>query len=289
MASISNELIKIEVSSKGAELQSLYHNTFQQEYMWSGDPAFWGKKSPVLFPIVGGLKNNQYTHNGKTYSLPRHGLARDMEFTLADKTENSLSYLLSSNQETKQVYPFSFEFIITYTILDNKLEIKFTVKNTGDDTMYFSVGAHPAFAVPMVGGTVYEDYFLRFEKKETIGRWPLSGYGMIEQSPFTFLKEENALPLTKALFANDALVFKNLQSESISLVSNKTEHGLTVSYKGFPYMGLWAAKGADFVCIEPWCGIADSVNASGKLGKKEGINLLNAGEVFERSYFIEVF
>ena len=153
----------------------------------------------------------------------------------------------------------------------------------------FSVGAHPAFKVPLVDGTTYEDHELVFSANETAGIYPLSADGLVEKYTEPFLNNSNSVPLTKALFAKDALVFKELRSDFIGILNHKNQHGLKLHYTNFPYMGIWAAKNADFVCIEPWCGIADSVDASGELAEKEGINQLDPGETFERSWTVEVF
>ena len=155
--------------------------------------------------------------------------------------------------------------------------------------MFFSVGAHPAFKVPIVEGTNFEDYYLFFDKKERAGRWPLSSEGLIELKPEPFLNDTDKLPLKKELFYKDALVFKHLNSSAISIKSDKTERGVIVAFEGFPYMGIWNAKDADFLCIEPWQGIADSVNATGNLLEKEGIIPLGVGKTFKTSWSIELF
>ena len=289
MHSISNDTLSIEVADKGAELQSLYDKQHRLEYMWSGDPAYWAKKSPVLFPIVGGLKENTYRYKGKDYQLGRHGFARDNNFELAEKTNASLAFSLKSNEQTKISYPFDFVFTVKYSLDENRLQISFIVENPGLENLLFSVGAHPAFAVPLVEDTNYEDYYLQFSEIEDAGRWPLSADGLIETTPTPLLKNENRMSLKKELFYKDALVFKHLKSDAISLISDKTPHGVKVDFAGFPYMGIWAAKDADFVCIEPWCGIADSVSASGNLEDKEGINTLKPAGKFEVAYNIEVF
>jgi len=289
MHSISNNIISIKVVSKGAELQSLCNGQHKLEYMWNGDPSYWAKRSPVLFPIVGGLKGNTFNYKGKDYQLNRHGFARDNDFELADRTGTSLTLSLKSNAQTKRSYPFDFLFSIKYTLEQNKLLITFIVENTGDKNILFSVGAHPAFAVPLIKGSNYEDYYLKFSENENAARWPLSNEGLIENEAIPFLQSQAKLQLKKELFYKDAIVFKNLKSTSVSLISDKTSHGVKVEFKGFPYMGIWAAKDADFVCIEPWCGIADSFNASGNLEHKEGIQSLVPQEQFERSYSIEVF
>ena len=288
MYSISNNVVSIEVNNRGAELQSLYHKQHGIEYMWTADPAYWAKKSPVLFLIVGGLKENTYDYAGKAYQLNRHGFARENDFDLSEQSSDSLTFSLKGNEQTKLVYPFDFLFSVKYTLEENKLHVSFIVENTGDENMWFSAGAHPAFAVPLVEGTTYEDYYLQFDEAENADRWTLSKDGLIEKA-IPFLHDQSTLPLKKELFYKDAIVFKDLRSSSIAIASDKTQHGVKVGFTGFPYMGIWAAKDAGFVCIEPWCGIADSVHSSGKLEDKEGTISLAVRRQFERTYSIEVY
>ncbi|RPE05669.1 aldose 1-epimerase family protein [Chitinophaga lutea] len=284
MLEISNDYLQVRFSAHGAELQSIIRKDYQLEYLWSGDPAFWGKKSPVLFPIVGGLKNNTYRYKGREYQLGRHGFARDMTFTVTLHTATSINFSLRDSEETLRNYPFPFNLNIRYTVQDATLLVNYEVQNMGDDMMYFSIGAHPAFRVPLEQDTIYEDYALHFNETETAGVWPLSPGGQIEAAPLPYLEQTRQLPLKKSLFYKDALVFKNLASTSIAIRSHKTAHGVDVSFPGFPYMGIWSAKDADFVCIEPWCGIADTVNASGELTEKEGILELRPDELFQKQW-----
>ena len=286
---IENNLVKVIIESKGAELQSLTHKNFEMEYMWSGDPAFWGKRSPVLFPIVGGLKNGSYTYKGQTYQMSRHGFARDMEFEVTWHKPDAIMFTLQSNEQTLQVYPFHFSFSVRYTLDQNDLNVSYIVENKGREEMYFSVGGHPAFKLPLIPGTSYDDYFLQFSRSEALSRWPLSADGLIEQHTKPLLKISDKLPLVKELFHDDALVFKHLLSKHIYIRGNNTTHGIKVHIAGFPFLGIWATKNADFICIEPWCGIADSVNASGNLNEKEGMNKLNPGQVFEKTWSVEVY
>ena len=287
--SLQNNMLSIAVSSKGAELQSIIHKDFGLEYIWSGDPKFWGKKSPVLFPVVGALKNNSYQYKEKTYQLGRHGFAREMEFEVTEQNEDGITFTLSSNEETFAQYPFQFSFSVKYKLDNNRVNVIYIVRNTGNEEMLFSVGGHPAFKIPLVDGTSFEDYFLEFNHFENASRWSLSKEGLIEDYSIPVIEHTDKLPLKKSLFYEDALVFKELVSKSILILSDKTSHGLKLNFKGFPYLGIWSAKDADFVCIEPWCGIADSVNASGELSEKEGINTLAPGENFERTWHVELF
>lgn len=286
---LSNDFLSVSISDKGAELQSIVHNSTKLEYMWSGDPDFWGKKSPVLFPIVGGLKNNSYQFNDTTYQLGRHGFARDRMFDVAQQTEDSILFSLSADAESLHLYPFRFSFLVGYRLEENNVQVTYRVENTDDREIYFSVGAHPAFAVPLVAGTVFEDYYLQFSEKENTGIWPLSSEGLIKDEAISFFQNNDQIALRKSLFYGDALVFKSLRSTAISILSNKHAHGLRLTFPGFLYMGIWSTKDADFVCIEPWCGIADSINASGRLEAKEGIHRLAVGENFQRSWSVNVF
>ncbi len=287
---IENQQIKAGIHPKGAELQSLYHKGYQQEYMWSGDPAFWGKHSPLLFPIVGTLKANTYIYQDKAYTLSRHGFARDREFTVeANAAPDAITFVLHSDEETKKVFPFDFELRVIYRLVADGLKVSYRVNNPGSDKLYFSVGGHPAFKVPMTAGTSYTDYYLEFNATENTPRWPISKDGLIEAQPQALLDNTNKLPLTKELFAKDALVLKHPASTSVALRSSTTERGLKFDFPGFPFLGIWAAPGADFVCIEPWCGIADSVNSSQQWTEKEGINVLEAAAVFERTWTVSLF
>lgn len=289
MKELSNEYLRVVINSKGAELQSIVRKDNELEYLWSGDPAFWGKKSPVLFPIVGGLKNNTYTFRDIPYQLGRHGFARDMEFEVTEHTDAHIVFHLEDSDATRKNYPFAFSFNIRYSLHDATLTVAYEVQNTGDDTMYFSVGAHPAFKVPLVTGTAYEDYFLHFSDIEKAAIWPLTTTGEISRKPQPYLDNVEELQLAKTLFYKDALVFKDLASTSISIRCDDSPHGLTVHFPGFPYMGIWSAKDADFVCIEPWCGIADHEDVSGKLEEKEGIHALAPEAIFQKQWHVTVF
>lgn len=288
MITIENEILKAVINPKGAELISLFHKQNQTEYMWGADPAFWGKSSPVLFPIVGALKDNLYRFKGKDYTLPRHGFARDKHFNVEELSLDDVNFQLHHDESTLEVFPFPFEFTIHYALKSNLLEVKYQVKNVGTDEMWFSVGGHPAFNVPLVENTEYEDYLLKFNRKEDFYRWPLTNGGLIRTAPYLEFETTDEIHISKELFAKDALVFKHLKSTNVILQSGKISTQLKFNFEGFPFLGIWAAPQADFVCIEPWCGIADSENHNQELTEKEGINRLNPGEVFEKVWSVEL-
>ncbi|MEP6750328.1 MAG: aldose 1-epimerase family protein, partial [Bacteroidota bacterium] len=245
--------------------------------------------SPVLFPIVGTLKADTFYYGNQAYGLGRHGFAREMEFKASIQNDQSITFMLESTEETLIRYPFDFKLDIKYELSGNRLMVTYHVSNTGTVPMYFSIGGHPAFKVPLVAGNNYNDYYLEFNKLEKAGKWPISKDGLIEATPVELLNNTGRLPLTKELFENDALVFKGLSSNDVTLKTHKDEHGLSFDFTGFPYLGIWAAKNADFVCIEPWCGIADSVNTDQQLVNKEGIQQLQPGKNFERTWSVTMF
>ncbi|KJD36307.1 aldose epimerase [Tamlana sedimentorum] len=290
MHTLKNDKLKIAIKNIGAELceiSSVKHNT---QFMWDANPDVWGSFAPNLFPVIGALKNGSLTFEGETYNTPRHGFIRhSKDITLYNKTDNSLTFKLKSNAELLKIYPFKFEFLITFTLTDNTLNVSHTVKNTDTKTMYFSLGGHPAFKCPVFENEAYDDYFLEFEHKENSSRYLIElGSGLILNETEPVFNNDNILPLKHELFDVDALVFKDLKSRKISINSKNNGKVLTVSYPKFNYMGIWAKPNGDYVCIEPWLGIADNVNASGNLKEKEGILSLEAGSAFEASYSIEI-
>ncbi|MDE1192212.1 MAG: aldose 1-epimerase family protein [Arachidicoccus sp.] len=289
MYKIENDILIVEIAEKGAEIQRIFNKETLLEYIWNGDPAYWAKHSPVLFPIVGSLKGGKYTYEGKEYALSRHGFARDKIFEAENESPESIILKLQDTEDTFIAYPFHFELKITYTLEKNKVNVHYGITNTGSNDMFFSIGAHPAFRVPLTEGAKFEDYQLTFNEFENTARYPLNDEGLLKEKPEIFFQHSNELRLKKPLFYKDALVFKTLQSSSITIESDRTHHGITVDFKGFPYMGIWSAKDADFVCIEPWLGIADNENASGKLEEKEGIISLEPDKYFGAQWSMSFF
>ncbi len=289
MAILENDHLLAIIKTKGAELQSLISKKTGIEYMWVGDPAFWGKHSPVLFPIVGGLKDDTYYHNGKAYHLPRHGFARDQEFEISASTDTEIVFTLRHNEATLAVYPFEFTLQLRYTLHQNQLSCSYEVYNPGKDILLFSVGAHPAFAVPMLNDLEdYKNYYLQFNVAETLHRWKLYN-GLIAEHAELLPTENGRLQLEPELFYEDAIVLKGLQSNRITIGCDTHPHRLNFNFNGFDFFGIWAAKDAPFVCLEPWCGIADSVNSNQQLTDKEGINRLQPGQHWSRAWSAECF
>ncbi|PJJ08284.1 galactose mutarotase-like enzyme [Flavobacterium sp. 1] len=278
---ISNSILTAEIKHTGAELCSLKDNS-NKEYIWNGNPEFWGKHSPVLFPIVGTLKNNTYQHNNIEYHLSRHGFAREMEFKLIDKQESSATFSLVASPETKEKYPFNFDLHLIYTLENKTLKIEYKVFNKGESKMFFSIGAHPAFDLP----NNFENYSLAFETKDSLDYYLLED-GLISNATNELSLDKNELHLNYKLFENDALVFKNIKSKSVTVLENSTPF-LKVSYPSFPDLGIWTPPNAPFICIEPWFGYSDTVDKSGSLLDKEGIQILDPNKTFHSAFSIEI-
>lgn len=281
ITTLSNSNLTAKIKHSGAELCSLKNNA-NIEYIWEGSPEFWGKHSPVLFPIVGTLKNNSYQYNTTEYHLSRHGFARDTEFELIDKQENSATFAIHSNAETRKVYPFDFELQINYTLENNSLSIRYKVINTGNTAMPFSIGAHPALALP----GDFEEYSITFEKDEPLV-YHLLEKDLISDITKTLEVENKQLNLKYQLFENDALIFKSLQSDSLTINKNGNPL-LKVNYEDFPHLGIWTIINAPFICIEPWFGYSDSVESTGNLFEKEGIQVLDSNATFNAKFSIEI-
>lgn len=278
---ITNATLTAQIKHTGAELCSL-KDSLNKEYIWNGNPVFWGKHSPVLFPIVGTLKNNSYQYNSIEYQMSRHGFAREMDFELIDKKENSATFSLKSTDETLQKYPFDFELHLIYTLENNSLKIEYKVFNTNDTKMPFSIGAHPAFDLP----EDFENYSLLFEKEEPLQYYLLED-GLISNSTNELPLDKNELQLNYTLFENDALVFKKITSKSITILENSKPF-LKVSYSDFPDLGIWTPPNAPFICIEPWFGYSDTVYQFGNLFEKESIQILEANSAFRSVFSIEI-
>ena len=287
---LKNRLLTIKVKQRGAELCSIKKTNSNTEYMWNADPEIWQGHAPVLFPIVGALKNKTYYFENNPYQLPQHGFFRKNEnVKLVESTETRLSFGLESSTETLKVYPFEFAFYVSFTLKENEIIIHHKIKNKGDKELYFSIGAHPAFKCPLAENEQYSDYSIELEQNEIAHTHQISPNGLIGEKTDLILNNSKQIPLHYGIFEKGALVFKNLKSHKAKLLSVKSGAILELSYKGWPFLGIWAKPNADFVCIEPWQGIADNVDSNQDLTAKEGIIKLEGMKGYEAEYRIRVF
>jgi galactose mutarotase-like enzyme len=274
MSRLQNEFLTIEVKTTGAELSRL-RTADGTEHLWQADPTFWERHAPILFPIVAALRDNRYEWMGRTYRLPPHGFARDLEFTQTEQTSDTLTFQLLPTAETRAAYPFEFALDLTYKLHRNSVEMHWQVHNQGDNVMPFSIGAHPAFNLP---GAI-DDFFLEFEKIEPAPPRLLEN-NLVSEQTVAVLQNSNRLPLSRSLFDRGALIFLNPASQKVHLGSRRTTRRLTVEFAGFPQLGIWSKPGAPFVCIEPWYGYPDPEHPYGDIRNKPGILKLPAGETF---------
>lgn len=278
---ISNGKIKAGISTLGAELRSIKKD--ETEIMWQGDPSVWTGCAPLLFPICGGLRDDKYFFDGKEYILEKHGFARHREFETEKVSDNSVTFLLKSDAETLKHYPFLFELRVIYTIIDNGVKVQYEVTNSDSKVMYFSIGAHEAYACP----NGIEEYSVVFEKPETLNARVLNG-NLLEYKTVPIIENERVLPLKKEYFAVDALVFTDINSRKVTLKNNRTNACIDVDFDGFGYFLLWTKPNGNYICIEPWCGIQDFVDSDYELTRKKGIIKLRPGETDTRIHTITI-
>lgn len=286
---LENEQCRVGINSRGAELSSFVRKDLDNlEYIWPADPAFWNRHAPVLFPIVGRLPQDEYQHEGQTYRLSQHGFARDQEFALHSHSGTAIAFELRATDESRAKFPFEFLLRITYRLAGPTLTIGWEVENPGTGELLFSIGAHPAFRCPLQEGETFKDYEFVFDQPTTAERYLLEG-GLLNGQTEPLLQNQEVLPLSYELFAQDALVLKHFDFTHVTLRSRRSGRSVRVRFDGFPYLGLWTkGPGAPFVCIEPWQGIASSTTGSPELADKEGILSLNPGQQFVTSYSITV-
>lgn len=285
---ISNKFLEVRLESFGAELIGLKDLVDGREYMWQKNPKFWAKCSPILFPFIGSLKDNQYLYKGKSYQITtRHGFARDYNFEINYQDDKSVEFLFGSNEETLKIYPFNFKLYLKYILDGKKLRMEYKVENLGDKRMYFSLGAHPAFAIPIDEKIDYSDYYIEFEKEETGDTRVLNGV-LIDSKKVEKVFDGKKLVLAKDKFKNDAIIIENPNSYKVNLKNDKNKYNISFTYEGFRYIAFWNIVGAEYICLEPWCGISDFDNCNGNIEEKVGIETLETKEKFVKKIEIKI-
>lgn len=281
MIFLENEYLKVGISVNGAELKSIVKNGY--EFMWQADENIWGRTAPILFPVVGKPFNNKLLINGKIYPMTQHGFARDMIFEEFEKSKTRIVFRLVSNQQTLAIYPYVFDLRVSYTIKENSIECGYEVRNRGNEMMFFSIGAHPGFNLPT---KKLMDYFISFEQDENDERFLLSD-GLLNGKSESVFNKKKLIDLDVKLFNKDAIVIKNIHSKSIQLKSKQNNFSIEMNIDAFPYFGIWGKQNCEeFICLEPWCGIAGSIGEQISFEQKEGINKLLPNDIFKRKYSI---
>ena len=286
---IENQDIRIGVRLHGAELVSLVDKKDGREYMWSGDPAYWNRVSPVLFPFIGKLNGLSYTHAGKAYeNVPQHGYARDCDFTLAEKLDDRIWFELYPDQQWKERYPFDFLLRIGYHIEGRMVHVMWTVRNDSSEDLPFSIGAHPAFIMPE--GASKNGFYVNFHNGQSrLDCGELNADGLLMPEQRSYPLQDGKLLLSDELFDKDALIIESGQIHTVSLDTPEGRPFIQVRFDT-PMLGIWSPTGkkAPFVCIEPWFGRCDRVGYEGSLAEREYGNLIAPGHSFNKEYVIEL-
>lgn len=287
---LSNDVISIEVREKSAELISLKKKENKQEYLWNADPKFWGWTSPVLFPIVGSVKNGEYHYQGQTYQMAQHGFARRREFTLVSLTDNEIWMGLEEDEDSLKEYPFHFRLEIGYRLEGASVEVMWKVMNKEDGPMYFSIGGHPALLCPPAGVEKRTDCYLGFDTEKEVLQYVMvePGTGRISDKLHSLQLDDGVHRITEGMFDYDALIFENYQVQSAYLAGPDGKPYIRMKTKS-PLMAFWSPKEeAPFICFEPWFGRADGVNFNGTLEEREWGQSIPGKGNFEAAYSIEV-
>ena len=287
---IENNELCIQVRDHGAELRSIKERADETEYLWNGDPTWWRYSSPVLFPIVGKLKDNKYRVDGKTYELPSHGLGRISDFQLVEKKADRIAFSLRWTAESLARYPWKFELIVAYELHGKQLKVIWTIRNHDDHEMIYSIGAHGAYRCPIVHGETFSDCYLEFSEAEDAPNMPLNAQGQFLHTPGDKPLKDTELPLNFEKFKDDVLAYHNLRSDKVTIRSRKSKKSLAIIAKDFPFWGFWTPVqgGAPFLCLEPWHGHADYEDFDGEFAEREGSERLAPGEEQTFTYTIEI-
>ncbi|CUS26242.1 aldose 1-epimerase [Paucilactobacillus oligofermentans DSM 15707 = LMG 22743] len=292
MITLDNGNLTVKIDEQGAQLRNIFCPETQIEYLWQADPKFWGRTSPILFPIVGRLKDNKYTYQNESFEMEQHGFARDANFTVVDHKDTYVIFELKSNAETLAMYPFEFELRVAYELTDdNQVTVNFVVSNHSEFEMLYSIGAHPGFNVPLTADDTFETTNVSVEPNCKFAQIPLVGPYNDAKNPKT-LDFTQHLNLDHELFKQDALIL-DLQKQpvQIKLQGTNSEHGVNVNVDQAPYTGIWSPYPVEspFVCIEPWWGIADSIDTNQRIEDKMAMNKLLPSASEEHGYSISVF
>ncbi len=274
-----NEFFTLGVKEMGAELTSLKSKSTGFEFIWNGDTSIWYGQSPILFPVIGRLLDDKYRLNGKEYSMQKHGIVRKKPFKLINKTETSLTFLQTSDEDSLKIYPYNFELYVTFELIKNSLKVTHKVVNKSKDVMYYSFGAHPAFNCEI------GDY-LEFDNPQKVLNEQIDSESYLMDNQVLLLNNEKRITLEKNTFDNDALILSGYTDKVISLKSDNNSREVRFNFDS-PVLGIWAKPNAPYVCIEPWWGINDNHDKKDDISQKRGIMTLSENAEKEFSWCAE--
>ena len=278
---IQNEALTVDIEDKGAQLASVRDRQRGTEYLWQGDPAIWNRRAPLLFPIIARLKDNQYTLDGKTWTIPTHGFCRDAPFVVTEHTDTAVSFRYADTEETRKVYPFAFSLTVTYTLEGRSLKKSHTVENRSDVPMLYELGGHDAYRAPLEEGETMGDYAIRFPGLDTVTPYGMDERNMITPKTVSYPLPGGRMPLTPSTYHLDTVILDNLPERKAILEDQDGKARVIVEFSDFPYLGVWTmAKDYDtnYVCIEPWTTLPDATFVGRALADKAGVRTLEAGK-----------
>ena len=287
---IENEFLRARIDERGAELVSLVSKNDDCEYIWQGDEKYWTGHSPIMFPICGRLIDGKYTYKGKEYELGCHGFARHSDFALYSVKGDEITLCLKSSKETKEIYPFDFALYVTFSLKGNALTTSYKVVNTGETELIFTLGAHPAFNVPLSKGEKFEDYYIEFAHECDAITLSMNDKCFLDGKDALYSGNDiKRIDLRHSLFDIDAVFLYNT-AKKVSLLSEKSKKSVTLTFNNFKYLGLWHKPQSDapYVCIEPWCGSPDLAGGVGDIENKPDMMRLPCGYSYSNKYKIEV-
>jgi len=287
--SIESDLISATIDEKGAELISLYSKRQKQEYLWQGNPDIWGGQAPVLFPIVGRLKDGAYTYKGKSYKMSPHGFVSNAPFVTKGAPDSSITFTYEDTAQTRAIYPFSFKLSVIFSVQWNVLETIYQVENRTKGPMYFSCGSHEGYICPRYEDESFEDYFLEFGQDATYQSLTVSENGLLCEPHYAVIENGKRLPLHYGLFKNDSLVLTNIPTNTVTLASTKSKNKIVIDYEEAPNLVLWTKPNAPYICIEPWDGLPDFEGSDGDITNKPGILRLEEGETYNWRHTISIY
>lgn len=280
IVTLKNEVLTVEIEDVGAQLASITGRDGVQ-YLWQGDPEIWPRRAPLLFPVLGRLKDSQYTLEGETYTIPTHGFCRDALFTAEQHSQTSVSFRLSDSEQTRKVYPFAFSLCVTYELEENRLVKRHTVENRTQKTMYYELGGHDGFRAPLAPGEKMEDYAIRIPGLEHIQPYAMNDELMLVPKGEVIALDNGRIPLKPAVYGLDTIILDQLPQSTAILVDRQDRPRVTMEFADFPYLGIWTQNkpfDTNYVCIEPWTTLPDGTFVGRGLKDKMGIRALAPGQ-----------
>ncbi len=289
MYTIENDFLTCTIRLKGAELQSLKCKKTGKEYIWQTDPNIWRSSSPVLFPAIGTIKEDKILYQGESYAMPKHGIIRDNDHLRYQEISSAAcSFILSDSHVTHKQYPFAFQFEVRYVLVENSLQMIYSVQNLDDTPLYFQCGGHTAYACPLSSTKQLSDYVVEIPSKKPLESHTIGTSGLLSAKRRTITTENGLLSLSKSLFNKDALIFSNIDYNWVRLREKDSHTGIVVRFEEYNNLALWSKPKADFLCIEPWLGLPDFANESLDITNKSSYHVLAPQSKFEMTIITEI-